>query len=92
MVMFQITEDEQSEIKELCKGVLYYGGKLMSIVENMSEEGSMGMRSGMGMRQDGGRYGMGMRYDEPMGMRGYGMRDEDSGMGERRDRYGRYTR
>lgn len=93
MVMFQITEDKKSEMSKLCENMLHYGGKLMQCIENMSEESSMGMRSGMGMRQDGGRYGMGMRYDEPsMGMRGYGMRDEDSGMGERRDRYGRYTR
>lgn len=90
--MFQVTEDKKSEMSELCEKMLHYGGKLMQCIENMQEP-EMGERRnyGMGMRQDGGRYGMGMRYDEPMGMRGgYGMREDDYGMGERRDRYGRF--
>ena len=93
MVMFQVTEDKKSEMSELCENMLHYGGKLMQCIENMQEPG-MGMREGygMGMRQDGGRYGMGQRYDEPMGMRGYGMREDYPEMGERRDRYGRYSR
>ena len=89
MMMIQVTEDKKSEMSELCNKMLHYGGKLMQCIENMQEPG-MGMRGEMGMR-DGGRYGMGMRYEEPMGMRGYGMREDyPDMMGERRDRYGRY--
>ena len=93
--MIQITEDKKSEMSELCEKMLHYGGKLMSCIESMSEEGAIGERRNMGMRQDGGRYGMGMRYEDPIGMRGgYGIRDDyyPDMMGERRDRYGRYTR
>lgn len=82
-----ITEDKKDEMSGLCEKMLHYGGKLMSCIEAMEEEGygeRMGMRSDDWDDDDD---------DEPMGMRGgYGTR---GGYGMRRgrsSRTGRYTR
>lgn len=57
-----ITEDKKDEMSELCEKMLHYGGKLMSCLEALDEEDSMGMRGRMGMRDD-------YDDDDDMGMR-----------------------
>ena len=82
MYMIQIEEHKLDKMSEYAEKMLKYGGKLMSCIEEMSEESGMGHR--------GGSYGI--RYDDEMGERGrYGMRDdedwdENEMMGERRRR------
>ena len=88
MYMIQIEEHKLDKMSEYAEKMLKYGGKLMSCIEEMSEESGMGQR--------GGSYGS--RYDDEMGGRGrygmrggYGMRDdedwdENEMMGERRRR------
>ena len=85
-----ITEDKKDEMSGLCEKMLHYGGKLMSCIEAMEEEGygeRMGMRENDWDEDDD---------DEPVGMRGgSGSSGSRSGYGMRRGRSartGRYTR
>ena len=92
--MVQIEESKVDKMTEYAEKMLKYGGKLMSCIEEMSEE------SGMGYRRDsmGGRYAdrsgsMGYRRD--YGRKDDDWEDEDEMMGERRgyrrrDSMGRY--
>lgn len=98
MYMIQIEESKLDKISEYAEKMLKYGGKMMSCLEELSEESGMGHR--------GGSYGG--RYGERQGMSGgsYGRRgsmgykddedwDEYEEMGERRggrrrDSRGRY--
>lgn len=88
MKIIEITENKMSDLYEYAEKMLKYGGKMMSCLEDLKENKSMGHR------------GYGNRYESD----GYGERDwedddEDSGygnrMGERRGvrgtgRYSRY--
>ena len=84
MYMIQIEESKLDKMSELTEKMLKYGGKLMSCLEEMSEEGGMGQRGGQGGGSYGNRYGersgggggYGSRYGERSGG-GYGMKDED---------------
>lgn len=89
MKIIEITENKMSDLYEYAEKMLKYGGKMMSCLEDLKENKSMG------------HHGYGNRYD--MNEHGYGERDweddEDSGygnhMGERRGvrgtgRYSRY--
>lgn len=97
MYMIQIEEHKLDKMSEYAEKMLKYGGKLMSCIEEMSEESGMGHR--------GGRYGSdyGSRYSD-YGSRGsMGYRDDEEwdddddmmgqrrgGRGRRRDSRGRY--
>ena len=97
MYMIQIEEHKLDKMSEYAEKMLKYGGKLMSCIEEMSEESGMGQR--------GGRYGgdYGSRYSD-YGSRGsMGYRDDEEwddddemmgqrrgGRGRRRDSRGRY--
>jgi len=79
-----ITKNKKDKMADLVEDMLYAGGRLMSCLEELSEDDSydMGMRGRYGNRygmRDGGRYGMRDR----MGMRDD---DEDYDMNERRGR------
>jgi hypothetical protein len=92
--MIQIEESKLDKMSEYAEKMLKYGGKLMSCIEEMSEESGMGERGRMNYRDEGrhsyGRYGRG----------GYGNREDDDDeeyehyqrMNERRrrDSMGRY--
>lgn len=104
MYMIQIEESKVDKMAELAEKMLKYGGKLMSCIEEMSEETGMGERGGYGNRDSGGG-SMGNRYMERDGAGGnrggYGQRDDDweeeEQMGERRGvkgtgRYSRFRR
>jgi hypothetical protein len=94
MYMIQIEESKLDKMSEYAEKMLKYGGKLMSCIEEMSEESGMGERGRMNYRDEGrhsyGRYGRG----------GYGNREDDDDeeyehyqrMNERRrrDSMGRY--
>lgn len=92
--MVQIEESKVDKMTEYAEKMLKYGGKLMSCIEEMSEESGMGHRSG----SMGGRYAdrsgsMGYRRD--YGRKDDDWEDEDEMMGERRsyrrrDSMGRY--
>ena len=106
MYMIEIDEGKVDKMSELAEKMLKYGGKLMSCIEELSEEAGMGQRMGSyGNRDLGG--GMGNRYIERDGAGGsrggYGQRDDDMDdeeeerMGERRGvkgtgRYSRFRR
>jgi hypothetical protein len=104
MYMIEIEESKVDKMSELAEKMLKYGGKLMSCIEELSEESGMGERGGYGNRGSGGS--MGNRYIERDGAGGnrtggYGNRDEDweedEQMGERRGvkgtgRYSRFRR
>lgn len=95
MYMIQIEESKLDKMSEYAEKMLKYGGKLMSCIEEMSEEGGMGERGRMNYRDEGhqsyGRYG---------NRGGYGNREDDDDeeyehyqrMNERRrrDSMGRY--
>lgn len=92
MTFIQIEESKLDKMSELTEKMLKYGGKLMSCLEELSEEGGMGQRGGQGGGSYGSRYGersggYGSRYGQ---RGGYGMRDDDDWedyeemMGERR--------
>ncbi len=85
MYMIQIEESKLDKLSEYTEKMLKYGGKLMSCIEEMSEEGGMGQRGGQGGGGGyGNRYGersggggggsMGGRYGE---RGGYGMKEEE---------------
>jgi hypothetical protein len=94
MMFIQIEESKLDKMSEYAEKMLKYGGKLMSCIEEMSEESGMGERGRMNYRDEGrhsyGRYGRG----------GYGNREDDDDeeyehyqrMNERRrrDSMGRY--
>jgi hypothetical protein len=94
MMFIQIEESKLDKRSEYAEKMLKYGGKLMSCIEEMSEESGMGERGRMNYRDEGrhsyGRYGRG----------GYGNREDDDDeeyehyqrMNERRrrDSMGRY--
>lgn len=102
--MIEIEDSKVDKMAELAEKMLKYGGKLMSCIEELSEESGMGERGGYGNRGPGGS--MGNRYIERDGAGGnrtggYGNRDEDweedEQMGERRGvkgtgRYSRFRR
>lgn len=102
--MIEIEDSKVDKMAELAEKMLKYGGKLMSCIEELSEESGMGERGGYGNRGSGGS--MGNRYIERDGAGGnrtggYGNRDEDweedEQMGERRGvkgtgRYSRFRR
>lgn len=104
MYMIEIEDSKVDKMAELAEKMLKYGGKLMSCIEELSEESGMGERGGYGNRGSGGS--MGNRYIERDGAGGnrtggYGNRDEDweedEQMGERRGvkgtgRYSRFRR
>ena len=101
MYMIEIEDSKVDKMAELAEKMLKYGGKLMSCIEELSEESGMGERGGYGNRGSGGS--MGNRYIERDGAGGnrtggYGNRDEDweedEQMGERRGvkGTGRYSR
>lgn len=108
MYMIEIEDSKVDKMAELAEKMLKYGGKLMSCIEELSEESGMGERGGSyGNRNTGGSGGgsMGNRYIERDGAGGnrgaYGMREEDweddDQMGERRGvkgtgRYSRFRR
>ena len=84
--MIQIEESKLDKMSEYAEKMLKYGGKLMSCIEEMSEESGMGERGRMNYRDEGrqsyGRYG---------NRGGYGMRDDEDWdemeeIGERRRR------
>lgn len=82
MRMIKISDDKKTEMSELVEKMLHYGGKLMTCLEGLEDEDTMGQR--MGMRDWD-------EDDDDMGMRdgvnsGYGMRRGRSA------RTGRYTR
>jgi hypothetical protein len=93
--MIQIEESKLDKMSEYAEKMLKYGGKLMSCIEEMSEESGMGERGRMNYRDEGrhsyGRYG---------NRGGYGNREDDDDeeyehyqrMNERRrrDSMGRY--
>ena len=95
MMFIQIEESKLDKMSEYAEKMLKYGGKLMSCIEEMSEESSMGERGRMNYRDEGrqsyGRYG---------NRGGYGNREDDDDeeyehyqrMNERRrrDSMGRY--
>lgn len=84
MYMIQIEESKLDKLSEYTEKMLKYGGKLMSCIEEMSEEGGMGQRGGQGggggygnrygERSGGGGGSMGGRYGE---RGGYGMKEEE---------------
>lgn len=82
--MIRITSEKRDEMSELAEKMLHYGGKLMTCLESLGDEGygeRMGMRDDEDWDDD----------DDDMGMRGgyrggYGMRRGRS------SRTGRYTR
>ena len=88
MKIIEITENKMSDLYEYAEKMLKYGGKMMSCLEDLKENKSMGHR------------GYGNRYDnDGYGERDWEEEDEDSGygnrMGERRGvrgtgRYSRY--
>ena len=104
MYLIEIEDSKVDKMAELAEKMLKYGGKLMSCIEELSEESGMGERGGYGNRGSGGS--MGNRYIERDGAGGnrtggYGNRDEDweedEQMGERRGvkgtgRYSRFRR
>jgi hypothetical protein len=95
MMFIQIEESKLDKMSEYAEKMLKYGGKLMSCIEEMSEESGMGERGRMNYRDEGrhsyGRYG---------NRGGYGNREDDDDeeyehyqrMNERRrrDSMGRY--
>lgn len=91
--MIQIEESKLDKVSEYAEKMLKYGGKMMSCLEEMSEEAGMGHRGGYDSRYDGmgmrGRYntrgGYGMRESEEWDDEEYGER-----RGRRRDSMGRY--
>ena len=97
MYMIEIEESKVDKMAELAEKMLKYGGKLMSCIEELSEESGMGERGGYREGSMGNRY---IERDGAGGNRGgYGMRDddEDDQMGERRGvkgtgRYSRFRR
>jgi hypothetical protein len=105
MYMIEIDESKVDKMSELAEKMLKYGGKLMSCIEELSEESGMGERGSYGNRGPGGG-SMGNRYIERDGAGGnrggYGQRDDDEDdeeerMGERRGvkgtgRYSRFRR
>ena len=70
--MIQIEESKLDKMSEYAEKMLKYGGKLMSCIEEMSEESGMGERGRMNYRDEGrqsyGRYG---------NRGGYGNREDD---------------
>ena len=98
--MIEIDEGKVDKMSELAEKMLKYGGKLMSCIEELSEEGGMGERGGSSYGNRGGS--MGSRYGERGGdygnRGGYGEREEDweemGEIGERRGvrGTGRYSR
>ncbi len=81
MFMVQIEESKLDKMSEYAEKMLKYGGKLMSCLEEMSEESGMGERGGSyGNRGEGGRSMMGGRGG--YGNRGYG---ERGGYGNREE-------
>lgn len=97
MYMIEIEESKVDKMAELAEKMLKYGGKLMSCIEELSEESGMGERGGYRESGMSNRY---IERDGAGGSRGgYGMRDddEDDQMGERRGvkgtgRYSRFRR
>lgn len=101
MYMIQIEEHKLDKMSEYAEKMLKYGGKLMSCIEEMSEESGMGHRGGRYGERQGGEYGS--RYSD-YGSRGsMGYRDDEDwddddemmgqrrgGRGRRRDSRGRY--
>jgi hypothetical protein len=95
MMFIQIEESKLDKMSEYAEKMLKYGGKLMSCIEEMSEESGMGERGRMNYR-DEGRHSYG-RYSN---RGGYGNREDDDDeeyehyqrMNERRrrDSMGRY--
>jgi hypothetical protein len=95
MMFIQIEESKLDKMSEYAEKMLKYGGKLMSCIEEMSEESGMSERGRMNYRDEGrhsyGRYG---------NRGGYGNREDDDDeeyehyqrMNERRrrDSMGRY--
>lgn len=76
-----ITKSKKDKMSDLVEEMLYAGGRLMTCLEELSEDDSeMGYRNNYGNRY-GSRYGMRTGY----GMRnGYGNRyDDDDEMNER---------
>lgn len=105
MYFIEIEEGKVDKMAELAEKMLKYGGKLMSCIEELSEESGMGERGGgsSGNRgSQGGGGSMGSRYGEREGgygnRGGYGEREEEweemDQMGERRGvrGTGRYSR
>lgn len=107
MYMIEIEESKVDKMSELAEKMLKYGGKLMSCIEELSEESGMGERGSYGNRGgQGGGGSMGSRYGEASGggggsRGGYRERDEDweemeemDQIGERRGvkGTGRYSR
>lgn len=54
MRMIRITDDKKDEMSGLVEKMLHYGGKLMTCLESLDEDGEMGERSyrHMGMRDE----------------------------------------
>ncbi len=80
--MIEIEREKQTEMSEHAEQILRHAGKLMQCLEEISEEGSMGMRMGnrenMGYRDDAGYREYGGSMGERRGVRGtgrYGRRD-----------------
>lgn len=101
MYMIEIDESKVDKMSELAEKMLKYGGKLMSCIEQLSEEAGMGQRMGSYGNRNSGGY---IERDGAGGNRGgYGQRDDDMDdeeeerMGERRGvkgtgRYSRFRR
>ena len=101
MYMIEIDESKVDKMSELAEKMLKYGGKLMSCIEQLSEEAGMGQRMGSYGNRNSGGY---IERDGAGGSRGgYGQRDDDMDddeeerMGERRGvkgtgRYSRFRR
>lgn len=81
MRVIKITSEKVDKATEYAEKMLKYGGKLMTCLEEWSEEaGMMGERSGRGGSGSyGNRYSYGMREQEDWD-------DDDEMMGERRRR------
>ena len=99
--MIEIEESKVDKMSELAEKMLKYGGKLMSCIEELSEESGMGQRGGSyGNRGgQGGGGSMGNREGGYGNRGGYGERDDEEWedmeqMGERRGvrGTGRYSR
>lgn len=103
MYMIEIDESKVDKMSELAEKMLKYGGKLMSCIEELSEESGMGERGGYGNRDSmGSPMSNRVERDGSGGNRGgYGQKDDEwedeEMMGERRGvkgtgRYSRFKR
>ena len=80
-----ITEDKFQELSQTAEKMLKYGGRLMTCLESLEDEGGYGERGG-------NSGGMGMRDDEDWDDTEMGMRRERFGMRQGVKGTGRYSR